>query len=449
MSVQEAPPTTPGRPSPFAGPRPAVALLLAINLFNYIDRYILAAVEGDISKEIFPPGSVDADNAKTKMGLLFTAFLISYMVLAPFFGFLADRWRRWVVIGLGVTLWSVASAGSGLATTFTILLLMRVMVGVGEAAYGPTAPTIIADLYPVERRGSVLAWFYAAIPVGSALGYVIGGQVSHLLSWHWAFFVTLPPGILLAVLCFMHKEVPRGRADAKPGVKFTFADYRVLLRTPSYVYNTIGMTAMTFAIGGISAWAPTYFVEHRMPTPPTPEAASAMKASVNTTFGGILVVAGLLATLAGGYAADWLKPRFSGSYFLVSGLSMLLGFPFFLGVLYAPFPLAWVFVFLAIFCLFFNTGPSNTIVSNVTSPAIRASAYAILIFIIHLLGDAISPVIIGAITDRTKSPAHPSGNMTLAFLVVGFTILLGGVFWLLGTPHLARDTKRVSGEPAT
>ncbi len=444
-----------GRPGPWElsrGTRSAVALLFAINLFNYIDRYILAAVEGDISKEIFPAGSVDANFAKTKMGWLVTAFLVSYMVLAPVFGFLADRWRRWVIIGLGVGLWSAASGGSGLATTFLFLMLMRVMIGVGEAAYGPTAPTILADLYPVEKRGSILAWFYAAIPVGSAIGYVIGGQVSHFLSWHWAFFVTLPPGILLAVLCFVRKEIPRGAADAAPAKSFAIRDYLVLLRTRSYVYNTIGMTAMTFAIGGISFWAPTYIVEHRMPTPASPEAFSALKASVNTIFGGIVVVSGLLATLAGGYLADWLKPRFPGSYFLVSGLSMLLGFPLFLGVLYAPFPLAWVFVFLAIFCLFFNTGPSNTIVSNVTSPAIRASAYAILIFIIHILGDAISPVIIGAITDNTKSVAHPAGNMTLAFLVVGFAILLGGLFWLLGTPHLDRDTRAATGaatgEPA-
>jgi MFS family permease len=171
-----------------------------------------------------------------------------------------------------------------------------------------------------------------------------------------------------------------------------------------------------------------------------------MRAKVSTIFGGIVVVGGLLATLAGGYTADRLRARYPGSYFLVSGISMLAGFPFFLGVLYAPFPLAWVFMFLAVFCLFFNTGPSNTIIANVTHPSARATAFAVTIFCIHAFGDAISPAIIGRLTDSTRGPEHPAGNMTLAFMVVGVSILVGGVVWLLGVPRLARDTARVTGE---
>lgn len=422
-------------------PRPALILLLLINLFNYIDRYILAAVEPLVSRELFPPGSVGADDAKTKMGLLATAFMVAYMLLSPVFGYLADRTKRWYVIGAGVIVWSLASGASGLATTFGMLLLMRILVGVGEAAYGPTAPTIIADLYPVAKRGSVMAWFYAAIPVGSALGYVLGGALAYFFGWHWAFLVTIPPGILLGIWCFMRPDVPRGLADQTNARRPGLRDYLQLLKIPSFVFNTLGMTAMTFAIGGISFWAPRYFSEYRMPHPADPAAAQQMHATVSTVFGGIVVVSGLLATLSGGYLADRLRPRFKGSYFLVSGISMLVGFPLFLGVLYAPFPLAWVFVFLAVFCLFFNTGPSNTIVANVTHPSVRASAYALTIFCIHIFGDAISPPIIGWITEATKSSVHPDGNMTLAFMTVGISMVLGGVFWLIGTKFLARDTE--------
>ncbi|MBL0871753.1 MAG: MFS transporter, partial [Phycisphaerales bacterium] len=189
----------------------ALVLLLMINLFNYIDRYVLAAVLPEIQKEFFPPvNGVVPEDANTKMGLLATAFLVTYMVAAPVFGFLADRWRRWAIVGLGVIVWSIASGLSGIATAFGVLLMMRIFVGIGEAAYGPTAPTIISDLFPVEKRGGVLAWFYVAIPVGSALGYILGGLMLKVHSWHWAFIVTLPPGILLGVLCFMMKEPRRG-----------------------------------------------------------------------------------------------------------------------------------------------------------------------------------------------------------------------------------------------
>jgi MFS family permease len=155
--------------------------------------------------------------------------------------------------------------------------------------------------------------------------------------------------------------------------------------------------------------------------------------SASTIFGDILVVSGLAATLLGGIVGDKLRARFGGSYFLVSGLAMLIGFPLFLAVLYVPFPLAWVFIFLACFSLFFNTGPTNTILANVTHPAMRAAAFALNIFVIHSLGDVISPVIIGIITDKY--------NMNAAFLVVGVMFLVSGLIWLIGARYLARDTE--------
>jgi len=153
----------------------------------------------------------------------------------------------------------------------------------------------------------------------------------------------------------------------------------------------------------------------------------------STIFGGTLVVSGLAATLLGGMAGDRLRIRFPGAYFLVSGAAMLTGFPLFLAVLFAPFPAAWIFVFLACFSLFFNTGPTNTILANVTHPAMRATAFALNIFFIHALGDVISPVIIGIISDKY--------DMNVAFLVVGAMFVISGIFWLMGARYLARDTQ--------
>jgi MFS transporter, Spinster family, sphingosine-1-phosphate transporter len=419
------------RQAPLPGARAALALMILINLFNYIDRQVLAAVEKPIEETIFPvgPDGLRDPYAGTKMGALMTAFMVSYMVCSPVFGWLADRMSRWVLVGVGVLVWTAASGGSGLAQTFAVLFATRCFVGVGEAAYGPAAPALISDLYPVKVRGYVMSWFYAAIPVGSALGYVLGAAALKLPvaeSWRWAFYLVVPPGVLLGLWCFLMREPPRGQADAgaEGTRKARWQDYLVLFRTPSYVLCTLGMTAMTFALGGIAFWMPRYISDVRQ---------AGELAHVNLLFGGIVVVSGLSATLLGGWAGDKLKPRFPGSYFLVSGTAMLVGFPLVLAVLYVPFPLAWVFVFLACFALFFNTGPTNTVLANVTHPAVRASAFALNILVIHALGDAISPMVIGAIKDHT-------GRLEVGFMVVSGLIFCAGLIWLAGARYLARDT---------
>jgi len=407
---------------PSKAPGRIVALLLAINLLNYIDRYVLAAVLKPIGEEFFG----DAENADFWLGLLVSVFLFSYMAAAPVFGWLADKMSRWVIVAFGVIVWSLASGGSGLATTYFMLLATRAFVGIGEAAYGPTAPTMIADLYPVERRGRVLGWFYLAIPVGSALGYVLGGLIRDLWGWRWAFYLVTPPGLLLGVWCLFNKDPRRSGQRPDGVVQSRLSDYRSFLTTPSYIFNTLGMTAMTFALGGIAIWMPTYIEKFRG----VPD-----EGRIAMIFGAITVAAGLLGTVSGSLLGEKLRPRYSGSYFLVSGLGMLAGFPFFLAVLVTPFPAAWVLIFCAEFCLFFNTGPTNTVLANVTHPAVRSSAFAVNILVIHLLGDAISPLLIGGISDLA------GGNMNAGFAVLSPAILASGVFWLCGARHLARDTE--------
>lgn len=418
--------------TPMPGARRALALLLAINLFNYIDRYILAAVEPLVADHFF---SATDETAMAKTGALATAFLVSYMVLAPVFGWLADRFSRWLLIAAGVALWSLASGWSGLAQTFAALAVSRILVGVGEAAYGPAAPTIIADFYPVEKRGRMLAFFYVAIPVGSAIGYAFGGGVAQHLGWRWPFYLVTVPGLALAALCVLMRD-PRGvRARAaERNSPVTFKDIAGLFRISSYVFNTAAMTAMTFAIGGISFWLPRYLFRERA----ADFGGAPSLGEINLIFGGITVVAGLLATLAGGWAGDRVRRRYPSSYFLVSGAAMVLAFPFTLLMLRTPFPAAWAFVFLAIFFLFFNTGPANAALANVTPPAMRATAFALNIFVIHALGDAISPPLIGWIAGQT--------SMNFAFLIVSAMMIVASACWLLGARYLGRDTAAVETE---
>src|SRR4029453_2625566 len=404
------------------GARTALFLLLVINLFNYIHRQVLAAVEPDIRASFFSANDV---NAMTKTGFLGVAFFVTYMVSAPILGVLADRFSRWMIVGAAVILWSLASGGSGLAATFGILFATRVCVGIGEGGYGPAAPTILSDLFPIETRGRIMAIFCAAIPVGSALGYVIGGLVGAHLGWRWAFYLVGPPGLLLGVLCFWQRD-PRIAADhlVQESPRRSVRDYLNLFRTRSYLINCIAMTLMTFVTGGLGFWVPAYLRYRNQ------------SADVGMPiFGLITVVAGLVSTLLGGVIADKLRSRFAGSYFWVSGIGMLIACPIFIVALYIPFPAAWIAMFLAIFFLFLNTGPSNTALANVSLPAVRATAFAVNIFVVHAFGDVQAFWLLGYIGGHT--------NMHVAFLFVSGIILLSGVAWLIGVKYLPADTAAV------
>ena len=407
---------------PLSGARSALFLLLAINLFNYIDRQILAALEPDIRASFFAPGDV---NAMTKTGLLADAFFVTYMISAPILGLLADRFSRWIIVGSAVILWSLASGASGLAATFAILFATRICVGIGEGGYGPAAPTILADLFPIETRGRTMAIFYAAIPVGSALGYVIGGLVGAHFGWRWAFYLVTPPGLLLGLLCFWQRD-PRVAAHhlEQESPRRSIRDYLRLFRTRSYLINCVAQTLMTFVTGGLGFWAAAY-LRYRNQSPDVGM----------TIFGLITVVAGLVSTLLGGVIADKLRSRFAGSYFWVSGIGMLIACPFFIATLYIPFPAAWITMFLAIFFLFVNTGPSNTALANVSLPSVRATAFAVNILVIHALGDVQAFWLLGYIGGHA--------NMHVAFLFVSGIIFLSGLAWLVGVKYLPADTAAV------
>lgn len=426
----------------------ALLLLVLINLFNYIDRYLVAALEPRMAETFFPSDQPQ-ELVKTRMGLLMPAFMVSYMVVAPLFGWLGDRFSRWWLVALGIALWTLASGGSGLAWSYAMLFLTRCLVGIGEGAYGPVAPTVISDLYSVEKRGRALSVFYAAIPVGSALGYLLGGMMLWWTdNWRTAFYAVVPPGLALAAVCLLMPEPRRGQTDlplnpanatepslpvetaGKPGLPLSrctpvaWRDYGILAGIPSYVLCTLGMTAMTFAVGGIAFWMPRYLSQDR---------SAGTLDKVNITFGGIIAATGLLATLVGGWLGDWLRGRWHGAYFWVSALGMFLALPLFLASLWLPFPLAWFLLAGSCFCLFLNTGPTNAILANVTHPAIRSTAFAINIFVIHAFGDVVSPAIIGYIADHS--------NLHVGFLVVAVFIALGGVLWLIGGKFLEDDTR--------
>ena len=398
-------------------------LLFAVNLFNYIDRQILFAV--------FPAIQADLHLSDTQLGLLASAFMWVYLSAAPVFGLLADRRSRPRLMGLGVGIWSLATALSGMVRSYGQLLMGRALVGVGEASYGAVAPAMLSDAYEPAHRGRALALFSMAIPVGSALGYLLGGAFEQALGWRAAFFIVGIPGLWLAWTVGRLPDVTRGGLDgsgsASPAVAAPrVADYLELLKTKSYLLNCLAMTAMTFAVGGLAAWVPTYLVRIR----------GMGLAEANLVFGLLTLVSGLGGTIVGGWLGDRLLPRLPTAYFLVSGIGLALSVPCAAAVILLD-DRTWVLVaiFLAEVFIFLNTGPLNAIIANVSRSQVRATAYAVNIFVIHALGDAISPALVGAVSDRV--------GLATAFWIAPGALALGALFCFWGMRMYTADAERV------
>lgn len=387
-------------------PGAALAILTALNFFNYIDRSILFAVQPLVQAEF---KRSDAD-----FGFLTTAFFFCYMFAAPIVGRLADRYpRKWLMVG-GAFLWSLLTLLTAVTYDFTTLLVRHTLVGLGEATFVAIAPAFLADMFPEERRGRVLSIFYLAIPVGTALGYLVGGQLGQHFGWRHPFLAASIPGFILAVLLMLVPEPVRGSQDrlvetAERGT------YLGLLRNRSYWCCTLGMAMMTFAVGGLQVWMPTFLSRVR----------GVPLAHANTVFGGMTLVAGLLATPLGGWLGDRLLRRSAGAQFQVSAVGMTLALPAMAVAIYFANGAMYPAIFLGVFFLLLNTAPLNAAMVNSVGAHIRATAVAVNMFTIHLLGDAFSPTLIGWISDRSNLQAGFAS--TLVAVALSAAILFYGM----------------------
>ena len=393
--------------------RTALAVLTLINLFNYLDRWIVAALAESMKHS-------ELQLSDTQLGSLMTGFLIVYMLAAPLFGSLGDTRARPRMLALGVGIWSVATALAGFARGYASLFAARAAVGVGEAAYGTISPALLADYFPRERRGRVFAIFFAAIPIGSALGYVLGGLVDHYFGWRYAFFVAGVPGLVLAALAVRLYDPPRGAQDADaPGPhsatvgRAARAAYAALLRNRPYILTVLGYAAYTFAIGALAFWTPS-FLERIRGIP---------KAQATVQFGAVVVVTGFVGTYGGGWVGDYYLRTSRQAYLWVSGIATLVAAPLTLLALAVGQPsVYWTAIVAAELCLFASTGPINSAIVNVVPPEIRATAVALSIFTIHVLGDVPSPSLVGALSD-----ARTLGE---AVLIIPVAVLVSGVIWM-------------------
>jgi predicted MFS family arabinose efflux permease len=386
--------------------RSTLVILTALNFLNYIDRSVLFATQPMIQHEFHV--------SDTEIGFLTTAFFICYMATAPLLGLLADRYARRPIIIVGALVWSAATLLTAVTWDFRTLLVRHIVVGIGEASFVASAPSYIADLFSEEKRGRMLSVYFMAIPAGTALGYMVGGYLGFHFGWRTPFYVVAAPGLLLALAMLGVKEPERGALDTVPATAER-ATLRGLLVNRAYWAATLGMAMMTFALGGLQVWMPTFLSRVR--------GMSLLRA--NVFFAVITAINGVVATLSGGWLADRLLRRRSDAYYLVSGAAMAISTPLMFAAIYVGGPAMFPLIFVAEFCVLFNTGPLNAAVVDSVGANIRASAIALNLIVIHLLGDAASPTLMGYISDRT-------GSLQTAFLAGIAAVTVSAAILLYG-----------------
>ncbi len=387
----------------------AVVVLTALNLLDYFDRYIVAAVNTLIKQDL---GLSDK-----AFGFLGSAFFLVYLVSAPVFGYLGDRFGRRTFMVLGAALWSLATSLAFWVTSYPALVVARGLVGLGEASFGTLAPAYLADMLPLAQRGRVLGIFYTTIPVGAALAYYFGGLVGTAWGWRWSFLLAGLPGLILACLVYTLPSQSRRQSHAAHTLdRSRLQSIVALCRIPTFLRVTIGYGFLTFALGGLAFWMPRFLEVHKGLTL---KEANLLMAVVTTVAGG-------LGTLAGGFGGDWLYRRTPKGHLLVSALGVALALPCGALTIFSRQPEVYQpSLFLAVFLLFLNPGLLTTLIVTVAGPARRATAVALNIIIIHFIGDLPSPFLIGWVADLAGLTWGVS--LALVALVVSAVILLSGL----------------------
>lgn len=395
-------------------------ILTGLNLFNYFDRYVLSAVLPSVQAA---ERGLNLNN--TQAGWLATAFMLGYFLTSPFFGYLGDRTSRKWLIAAGIFIWSVGTVLTGFAATFAWMVGFRVLVGVGEASYATISPSYISDTFSSGRRNNALTIFYVAIPVGAALGTIVGGIISEHWGWRYAFIWAGAPGLLLALLLLPFAEPERGAADhAAHLAKPRLADVLRLFRIQDYVLVIGGYVAYTFALGAFAFWGPKFLHE----------AHQLSEAEAAKFFGAVLVVAGLLGTFVGGFAATAWRKLNRAAYAWVLGLSVLVAVPAAAGAfLVRSHSIAMGCLAVSMFLLFLGTGPVNTLIIETVPVNLRASAMAMSIFMIHLFGDVPSPLLVGWLSEVLHS-------LQKAVLILPVALIVGAALWLALAVRLRRGS---------
>mmetsp|Transcript_1814 Transcript_1814/g.4550 ORF Transcript_1814/g.4550 Transcript_1814/m.4550 type:complete len:471 (+) Transcript_1814:73-1485(+) len=419
------------------GARAALLTLSAINVLNYADRYIPSAI-----KTLFQ-ADLQLSDAETTYPT--AAMLIVYMVMALVYGVIVD-WNildRRVLLALAVALWSLATALTSTAASLMQLIIYRSLLGVGEAAYATIVPPLLADFYPRGERNNAYAIFNAAMPLGAATGFVTAAVVASMFGWRSAFLVCGLPGLLLALLILRLRDPPRGINDedmldilassgeegslsyggsepalSRPASSNSFfGSCRGILGNSWYVAATAGLIAQTFAIGAFAEWFPTLMVRD----------GSATTAQAGLTLGAAIAIGGLFGSFLGAKVAQYFEGAFKSAYFLVSAaFAVPAGVCAFTAVASVQTnSLAIPSIVLGLTCAFAALPPLNAVSISVIPVEFRARSSGLQIFLMHALGDVLSPPVVGLISDHT-------GSLAFALQVASCGFWLSALCWWFG-----------------
>ncbi|HEX7264974.1 MAG TPA: MFS transporter [Candidatus Dormibacteraeota bacterium] len=420
--------------------RYVLAVMVGINFLNYVDRWVAPAAAPLIQKEFHL--------SDAQVGLLGTAFLLVYALAALPFGFWGDRGVRRTIVGVGVTIWSLATLLSGFASNYAQLFLSRALVGIGEASYFPAGTSLVSDYFPKEQRGRVMSIWGAGSAVGIAVGFAGGGLVADHLGWRPAFYFAAVPGILCALLAFTMREPLRGSMEkVGPAVRkttdATLGTFINLMRIPTLRATILSQTALYFVLASNAFWLPTLL--HRR---------FDMSLSTAGLLSGVVIVAGgLVGTLAGGWIADRRAKTSPAAHLEVGIVGFLGGAVFITIALVAPLSIGPIPVFIpafliAVIALYLYSGPFTALSQDVVSPALRASSVTMLLFVSHVFGDSHSTYDVGWISDHIHS-------LQLALLITSPTLLIvAAILAATGLKAVKQDTERMeaawavrTGEP--
>ncbi len=403
--------------------------MFGINLFNYLDRYVAASVAPMVKREL--------NLTDSEIGLFGTAFLLVYAIAAVPFGYWGDRGVRKDVIAVGVAIWSVATLLTGFARNYFQLFLSRAVVGIGEASYYPAGTSLISDYFPKEQRSRVMSIWGAGSTVGIALGFAGGGYLADKFGWRSVFFIAGGPGLLFALLAYRMREPLRGAVERGPSLAKTadagLKQFLQLLRIPTLRATIVAQTLLFFVLASNAFWLPTV-LQRRFELSAT---------NAGLLAGVVIVVGGLIGTLAGGWLADKRALKTPRAHLEVGIAGFVAGAVLVTIAIVSPLNIGPVPVFvpmflLAVIALYLYAGPFTALSQNVVSPGLRASAVTLLLFIAHVFGDSHSPFDVGLLSDWL------GGNLQLALLITSPTLLiLAAVAAAMGLKTVKQDTERM------
>lgn len=398
-------------------------LLFLLYMFDYIDRTIVTSMFSSIE--------ADWGISHTQSGLLVSAVYWAIVILTFPVSLLVDRWSRTKTIGIMAIMWSIATALCALTGNFVQLFMARLLIGVGEAGYAPGGSAMISGLYPIEKRSKMMGIWNASIPLGTAIGVLLGGIIAAKLGWRHAFGLVAFPGLIVAILFLFvkdYKTVDLSFFDkANKKIKMERKDMiKEFVSKPSIIFTYFGITAVVFVTTSLITWLSTYFQVER----------SLSQEKAGTLASSVMVMALVGAPLGGILTDRWRKTQFNARLLLPAISSFVSALLLFMALYLFSGAVQYVTFLLMGICIMVFISGATAVTQDVIHPGLRATSYAIAVVVQNLLGASMAPIVIGQIYDRT--------NIKTALAILPFILVIGALLFYLGSKYYEKDMEKVT-----